>query len=120
MKKIFSITALSILMFQSAFALDFIHTKYTKDYAIDADSLYMLSFSAINQNKYEILEFQSKGGLILFRANNKDYILTVSKNWIKSGIKILPKDSNISSGFEVQEAIFKTIDENLDYQLKKE
>ena len=120
MKKIISIIVFLFLIIQSVVAIDFIHTKYTKDYAIDADSLYMLSFSAINQNKYEILEFQSKGGLILFRAKNKDYILTVSKNWIKSGIKILPKDSNISNGFEVQEVIFKTIDENLDYQLKKE
>lgn len=120
MRKIISAVLFLFLLTQNAIAAEFIHRRYTKDYSLDADSLYMLSFSAINQNKFEILEFQSKGGLILFRANNKDYLLTVYKNWIKSGIKILPKDSNTSGGFEIQELIFKTIDENIDYQLKKE
>ncbi len=82
-----------------------------KEYPINNKELYLNALNAISNNKFELLEIQSKSGLILFQTRRTEYIATVYVT--KSGsseIKILPANSNFSSGVEVQRAIFATLD----------
>ena len=93
------------------FANDTLLGACIKEYPLNHKELYLNALSAIGANKYEVLEMQSKGGLILFQAGRSEYIATVY--FTKSGfseIKILPASSNFSAGVEVQRAIFGTLD----------
>ena len=110
MKKLFFILFAAVLM-TPALANDTLLGACVKEYPINHKELYLNALSAIGNNKFEILEMQSKSGLILFQAGRTEYVATVYVT--KSGsseIKILPINSNFTSGVEVQRAIFATLD----------
>jgi len=94
-----------------AFANDTLLSACIKEYPLNHKELYLNALSAINTNKFEVLEIQSKSGLILFQAGRNEYVATVY--FTKSGsseIKILPANSSFGTGIEVQRAIFTTLD----------
>jgi len=90
-----------------------------KSYQRPADEMFLLSVAALNKNRYEILEMQSQSGYILFRAFAKDYLLTVSNKTGGTSIKIVPSNSNFSSGVSVQAAVFSTLDSSLPEGFKR-
>lgn len=87
-----------------------------KNYSVSADNLYLLTLSALNSTgQYEVVEMQSKSGYIMFKALNKNYIVTISKEGTNSSsIKILPANSDFAPGTAIQKAIFDTIDQNIE------
>ena len=120
MKKIIIILAF-LLFANPIFAQESILSSCYKTYPISAQDLYMLTLSLLNNtSQYNILEFQSKSGYILFRTASKDYLITISKIGANSsGIKILPANSNFSNGINVQNAIFYSIESNIKNTLKQ-
>lgn len=109
MKKIFVILLL-IFLSLPALGNDAPLNSCFKGYNKGQDDIYLLSIAAINKNRFEILEMQSKSGYILFRAYAKDYLLTVSPQGMGSNVKILPVNSNFSGGVNVQTTIFAALD----------
>lgn len=112
---IFTVLTLCLPVFSESAPLE----KCFKSYSKGADDIYMLSISAINLNKYDILEMQSKSGYILFRAFSKDYLLSVSNKTSGSSVKIVPANSNFSGGTGVQDSIFTTLDMTVASGFKK-
>ena len=114
MKKII-LTVLMSLITLGAYCDESLLSSCYKTYPLAADKLYLLTFSALNSTgQYEVLEMQTKNGYILFKAANKSYIATISKETTStSGIKILPSNSDFSGGTYVQKTIFDTIEANL-------
>lgn len=114
MKKII-LTVLMSLITLGAYCDESLLSSCHKTYPLAADKLYLLTLSALNSTgQYEVLEMQTKNGYILFKAANKSYIATISKETTStSGIKILPSNSDFSGGTYVQKTIFDTIEANL-------
>ena len=57
------------------------HNKYqncVRVFNIDNVTLYYLTIAAINANRFQVDEIQSKAGNILFTAVNKQFLATVS------------------------------------------
>lgn len=89
-----------------------------KIYSKDADSLFMNALSAIDaDNKFEVVEIQSKNGYILFLHGSKYYLLTLTKRYQnQTEIKILPQNSDFSQGSEVAKSVFSLIDNQIKTQ----
>lgn len=83
-----------------------------KEYPAKSSELYLKAVDAISNNKFEIIEMQSRNGLILFRAGRYAYAITVYsiKTGQLSGIKILPVNSDFQAGLSAQNAIFASLD----------
>lgn len=114
MKRILTLFTL-ILFSLGANANESLLSSCNKNYSVSADNLYLLTLSALNSTgQYDIIEMQSKSGYIMFKTLNKNYIVTVSKEGTNSSsIKILPANSDFTSGTGIQKAIFDTIDLNI-------
>jgi len=50
----------------------------SKMFAINAESLFLYTLGAIEANNFEIMEIQSKGGFITFRAMDREFLATVA------------------------------------------
>ena len=99
-----------IFLFSFCVAVENPILKSYKTYNKSAESVFLDSFNAITSNKYEIVEFQSRGGYILFRVNKKEYLLTVIKDNTNSLVKIVPEDMDYASSLGVFDSIFKALD----------
>ena len=51
----------------------------TKIFKINSESLFYLTISAINANRFTITEIQSKTGYILFKAVGKEFLASIVK-----------------------------------------
>lgn len=81
-----------------------------KLYKLQFDKLFFLALSSIEANKYEIVEMQSRGGYIVFKAENKEFLITVlQKDKLYSYIKITPCDNNYYFSPQIPEKIFNQI-----------
>lgn len=88
--------------------------KCTKQYNLPPEKLYYLTAGAINANRFEIDELQSKTGYILFRAVGKEFLASVVKlSTQKSMLKITPTDGNYYFAPGIVSNTFKYIDLNL-------
>lgn len=86
----------------------------TKEYALNQEKLYYLTIAAINANRFEVQELQSKTGYILFVAVNKEFLATIVKIGVnKSMLKITPTNNNYYFAPGIVLNIFKYIDLNL-------
>ena len=86
----------------------------TKEYAVNQEKLYYLTISAINANRFEIQELQSKTGYILFKAVNKNFLATIVKLGVnKSMLKITPTNNNYYFAPGIVLNIYKYIDLNI-------
>lgn len=80
----------------------------------DNVSLFFLTLAAINANRFNVNEIQSKSGYILFTAVNKPFIATVvNVNTNQGMLKITPADNNYYFQPGIILNIYKYIDMNL-------
>lgn len=88
--------------------------KCTKQYNLPPEKLYYLTAGAINANRFEIEELQSKTGYILFKAVGKEFLASIVKlSTQKSLLKITPTDGNYYFAPGIVSNTFKYIDLNL-------
>lgn len=92
------------------FASETLLNTSMREYSLKNSDLYLNTISAICENKFEILELQSKNGLILFRANKMEFLATVYVSKSGAGLKILPANSDFSLGLNVPNLIFNSLD----------
>ena len=100
---------LLMTLFCCTFALANPITKCTKKYNIDVQKAYIISYSAIKNSKYNVIELQSESGYILFSAGNREFLLEASPMGNDTIIKIVPVDSDMNN-LSVQENVFKALD----------
>ena len=85
-----------------------------KVFNVDNNTLLYLTAAAINANRFQITEIQSKSGYILFTAVNKEFLATVlNVNTNQGMLKITPVDNNYYFQPGITSNIFKYIDMNL-------
>lgn len=100
-----------------------IYTNYRdciKLYKLPFDKLYFIALSSINANKYEILEMQSRNGYIMFKADNKEFLLTVlQKDKDYSFIKLTPCDNNYYFSSNIPQNIFNQIALQFNTEIKE-
>ena len=90
-----------------------------KVFNIDNVTLFHLTISAINANRFTIDEIQSKSGYILFTAVNKQFLATVlNVNKNQGMLKIIPADGNYYFQPGIISNIFKYIQLNKDTKLE--
>jgi len=86
----------------------------TKVFNTDHVSLFNLTIAAINANRFQIDEIQSKSGYVLFTAVNKQFMATVANVNTNQGIvRITPVDSNYFFQPGIVLNIFKYIELNI-------
>lgn len=85
-----------------------------KVFNTDNVSLFHLTIAAINANRFNIDEIQSKSGYILFTAVNKQFLASVSNvNTNQGMLRITPADNNYYFQPGIILNIFKDIELNL-------
>ena len=90
-----------------------------KTFNIDNVTLFHLTISAINTNRFIIDEIQSKSGYILFTAVNKQFLATVlNVNKNQGMLKITPADGNYYFQPGIISNIFKFIEINKNSKLE--
>lgn len=90
----------------------------TKEYSMNQEKLYYLTIAAINANRFEVEELQSKTGYILFKAVNKEFLATIVKLGVnKSMLKITPTNNNYYFAPGIVLNIFKYVDLNLNEEI---
>lgn len=86
----------------------------TKQYNLPSEKLYYLTTGAINANRFEVQELQSKTGYILFKAAGKEFLASIVKlGTQKSMLKITPTDGNYYFAPGIVSNTFKYIDLNV-------
>lgn len=95
------------------------YSDCNKIFNIDNVTLFHLTISAINANRFTINEIQSKSGYILFTAVNKQFLATISNvNSNQGMLKITPADGNYYFQPGIIANIFKFIDLNKNTKLE--
>lgn len=95
-------------------------SKCVKTFNFPVEKLFYMSILAINANHFEIEELQSKMGYILFKAANKNFLMSVVKvDAEHSMLKITPADNVYFFPYGVVYNIYKYIDMNADEQLQE-
>lgn len=90
-----------------------------KVFNIDCVTLYYLTIGAINANRFQIDEIQSKSGYVLFTAVNKQFLATVTNvNTNQGMLKITPVDNNYYFQPGIVSNIFKFIDLKLNTKVQ--
>lgn len=86
----------------------------TRVFNTDNASLFYLTIAAINANRFDVNEIQSKSGYIIFTAVNKQFIANISNvNTNQGMLKITPVDGSYYFQPGICLNIFKYIDLNL-------
>lgn len=100
-----------------------VYTNYRdciKLYKLPFDKLYFIALSSVNANKYEIVEMQSRNGYIIFKAENKEFLLTVlQKDKDYSFIKLTPCDNNYYFPSNIPQNIFNQIASQFNTEIKE-
>ena len=95
------------------------YSECTKVYNTDNISLLYLTIAAINANRFNIDEIQSKSGYILFTAVNKQFLASISNVNVKqSMLKITPADNNYYFQPGIISNIHKFIDLNINKKIE--
>ena len=87
----------------------------TKIFKVDSENLFYLTISAINANRFNITEIQSKTGYILFNAVGKEFLANIVKIYDKNSILRITPVNNVyyfQPGIVLN--IFKYIELNID------
>ncbi len=86
----------------------------TRVFNTDNASLFYLTLAAINANRFDIEEIQSKSGYIIFTAVNKQFVANISNvNTNQGMLKITPADGSYYFQPGICLNIFKYIDLNI-------
>lgn len=91
----------------------------TKTFSMNNERLFYLTIAAVNANRFEIKEVQSKTGYILFSAVGKEFlasVITIDK--YRSMLKITPANNNYFFAPGIVLNIYKYIDVNTNEHLQ--
>ena len=70
-------------------------SQCTDSFSVNSEQLFYLTLGVLNKMNFKVKEVQSKTGTVLFQANSKEFLITISNKDLKNAfIKILPTDSN--------------------------
>ncbi|MCD8024652.1 MAG: hypothetical protein LUE64_03880 [Candidatus Gastranaerophilales bacterium] len=85
-------------------------TADSRNFPVNADSMFMLSLSALNGLNFTIEEMQSSSGYILFKTpSGASYLLMVSSYSDNlSNVKIIKESSNAALA-EIQDIVYNAI-----------
>lgn len=89
-------------------------------YKLPFEKLFYLALSSVNENKYEIVEMQSRNGYILFEAEGREFLLTVmkkDKNF--TFLRLTPADNNYYFSPFIPQKIFRQVDVNFNTEIKE-
>ena len=89
-------------------------------YKLPFEKLFLLALSSVNENKYEIVEMQSRNGYILFSAEGREFLLTVmkkDKNF--TFLRLTPADNNYYFSSFIPQKIFRQVDVNFNAEVKE-
>ena len=94
--------------------------KCSRSFDMPVEKLFYMSILALNANKFEIEELQSKMGYILFKAAKKTFLMSVIRvDGERSMLKITPADNVYYFPYGVVYNICKYIEINADTELKE-
>ena len=89
-------------------------------YKLPFEKLFYLALSSVNENKFEIVEMQSRNGYILFEAEGREFLLTVmkkDKNF--TFLRLTPADNNYYFSPFIPQKIFRQVDVNFNTEVKE-
>ncbi len=93
--------------------------KCVRTFNFPVEKLFYMSILAINANNFQIEELQSKMGYILFKAANKNFLMSVVKvDPEHSMLKITPADNVYFFPYGIVYNIYKYIELNADEELQ--
>lgn len=85
----------------------------TRIFNMNSDRLFYLTLAAVNANRFEIKEIQSKTGYVLFSAVGKEFLASiVSIDKYRSMLKITPANNNYFFAPGIVLNMYKYIDVN--------
>ncbi len=91
-----------------------------KLYKLPYEKLFYLALSSVNGSKYELLEMQSRNGYIIFKADNKEFLISVFKKDKNSTfIKITPCDNSYYFSPQIPQKIFNYIVAHYNNEVKE-
>lgn len=91
----------------------------TKTFPMNNERLFYLAIAAVNANRFEIKEIQSKTGYILFSAVGKEFLASViSIDKYRSMLKITPANNNYFFAPGIVLNIYKYIELNTNEHLQ--
>lgn len=92
----------------------------SKYFKVNSQTLFYLTLSSINANRFVINEIQSNSGYILFSVNQKQFLASViTVDALNSMLKITPTDNNYLFPIGIIQNIFKYIELNLNTPIEK-
>lgn len=92
----------------------------TKIFGTESERLFYIAIAAINANNFKIVEIQSRSAYIIFKAANREFLLSVAGiDKTNSIVKITPVNNNYFFPSGVVSNIFKYIDLNLSMPITK-
>lgn len=91
-----------------------------KSYQLSSDKLFYVALSAINNSNYKIVEIQSHGAKVLFQAESKEFLLSVSKKDNQNSfVKITPANNSYFFPNTIVKRIYSYIDLNSSVPVQK-
>ncbi len=91
----------------------------TKTFPMNNERLFYLTIAAVNANRFEIKEIQSKTGYILFSAVGKEFLASIiSIDKYRSMLKITPANNNYFFAPGIVLNIYKYIELNTNEHLQ--
>lgn len=95
-------------------------SECNRSYAKPAEPVFYIVLSAIAKNGYKVNEIQSKNGLILFSAGNKEFFVNITQiDGQTALVKITPADNNYSFQYSLLDNIFQTVASDLNKNIYK-
>lgn len=91
-----------------------------KLYKLPFDKTYLLALSAVGANNYEIVEMQSRNGYVIFKAGNREFLLSVlkkDKNY--TFLKLSPCDNNYYFSPQIPFKIFNYVALHFNNEVKE-
>ena len=91
----------------------------TRTFNMNSDRLFYLTLAAVNANRFEIKEIQSKTGYVLFSAVGKEFLASiVAIDKYRSMLKITPANNNYFFAPGIVLNMYKYIDVNTSEHLQ--
>ncbi len=85
-----------------------------KSFIKQSEPFFYVVLSSIAKNNYKIEEVQSRNGLIIFKAYNKEFLANITKIDFKTSLlKITPVDNSYNFPYYLIENLYTTIDKDL-------
>lgn len=91
-----------------------------KLYKLPFEKLFYLALSSVEGSKFELLEIQSRNGYLIFKADDKEFLISVFKKDKNSTfIKITPCDNSYYFSPQIPQKIFNYIVAHYNNEVKE-